>query len=327
MAMGVLVDPSFGFPLPIFGINYLDFQFRGRSDTQLAVLFGGVLLAGNLQRPKIGGTPIDVSVDFFGIAAPASDRVYVEGVERDAERVLTWPLTAGLNLGWQYTPFQKALVQYHLRYDAFVRDRTTAETFEVPDSGLTQGLGGQWELRRGGYSLLGSATWFARTNWGPWGPQDAIDPHPARTYAKYAAHLSKDWFFEPFQKVHVNVSYFGGSRLDRFSRYQFGLFDDTRIHGVPASGVRFDELAMVRGSYSLNIFEQYRLDLFVEQARGRDRAIDAVWQDLTGVGAAVNFRAPWNTILRADAGKSFLPARYKGVGTVVFQIMVLKPLN
>jgi hypothetical protein len=327
MAMGVLVDPSFGFPLPIFGINYLDFQFRGRSDTQLAVLFGGVLLAGNLQRPKIGGTPIDVSVDFFGIAAPASDRVYVDGVERDGERVLTWPLTAGLNLGWQYTPFQKALLQYHVRYDAFVRDRTTAETFEVPDSGLTQGLGGQWELRRGGYSLLGSATWFARTNWTPWGAQGDVDPHPSGNYAKYAAHLSKDWFFEPFQKVHVNASYFGGSRLDRFSRYQFGLFDDTRIHGVPASGVRFDELAMVRGSYSLNIFEQYRLDLFVEQARGRDRAIDTVWQDLTGVGAAVNFRAPWNTILRADAGKSFLPARYKGVGTIVFQIMVLKPLS
>jgi hypothetical protein len=105
------------------------------------------------------------------------------------------------------------------------------------------------------------------------------------------------------------------------------LFDDTRIHGVPASGVRFDELAMLRGSYSLNIFEQYRVDLFVEQARGRDRAIDAAWQDLTGLGAAVNFRAPWNTILRADVGKSFLPARYREVGSTVFQIMVLKPLN
>jgi hypothetical protein len=327
MALGVLVDPSFGFPLPIFGINYLDFEFRGRSETQLAVLFGGVLVAGNLQRPKVGGTPIDVSLDFFGIAAPASDRVYVDGVERDAERVLTWPLTAGLNLGWQYTPFQKALLQYHVRYDAFVRDRMTGEDFVVPDSTLTHGLGGQWELRRGGYSLIGSATWFARSSWKPWGPDDARDPQSSRTYAKYAAHLSKDWFFEPFQKVHLNASYFGGSRRDRFSRYQFGLFDDTRIHGVPASGVRFDELAMLRGSYSLNVFEQYRLDLFVEQARGRDRAIDAGWQDLTGLGAAVNFRAPWNTILRADVGKSLLPTRYREVGSTVFQIMVLKPLK
>ena len=37
--------------------------------------------------------------------------------------------------------------------------------------------------------------------------------------------------------------------------------------------------------------------------------------DVTGLGAAVNVRAPWNTILRADVGKSFLPARYRGVGS------------
>jgi len=34
-------------------------------------------------------------------------------------------------------------------------------------------------------------------------------------------------------------------------KYQFGLFDDTKIHGVPASGARFDDLAVMRGSYSL----------------------------------------------------------------------------
>jgi hypothetical protein len=327
MATGVLLDPSYAFPLPIFGINYLDFEFRGRADTQLAVLFGGVLVAGNLQRSKIGPTPLDLSLDFFGIAVPASDRLYRQDGEREAERLLTWPLSAGLNVGWQYTPFQKALVQYQTRYDAFVRDRTTSETFIVPDSALTQGLGGQWEYRRGGISLVGAGTWFARSSWTPWGPADALEERLSRTYAKYAVHLSKDWFFAVFHKVHVNGSYFGGSRLDRFSRYQFGLFDDTRIHGVPASGLRFDELAMVRGSYSLNILEQYRMDLFVEQARGRDQTLDDSWRDVTGLGAAVNFRAPWNTILRADIGKSFLPADYRGAGSTVVQIMVLKPLK
>jgi hypothetical protein len=91
--------------------------------------------------------------------------------------------------------------------------------------------------------------------------------------------------------------------------------------------VRFDDLGMVRGSYSFNIFEQYRLDLFLDQAWGRDRAADLSWQPLTGVGAAVSMRAPFNTILRADGGKSFLPSRYEQVGSVVFQVMVLKPLR
>jgi hypothetical protein len=326
LAIGVLVDPSFAFPLPIFGINYLNFEVAGRSDTQFALLFGGVLAAGNLQRPNIGGTPLDASVDFFGIAAPASDRLHGADGERPEERLLTWPLSAGLNFGWQYTAFQKAVLQYQLRFDPFVRDRTTAESFVVPSSTATHGLGATWEYRRAGYSAVINGTWYRRSEWDEWGPAEALETG-ATSYAKYAAHLSKDVFLSTFQKIHLNVAYFGGTRLDRFSRYQFGLFDDTRIHGVPASGVRFDDVGMVRGSYSFNLFELYRLDLFVDQAWGRDRSADGRWSPITGLGAAVNLRAPFNTILRADGGKSFLPARYDDVGSLVFQVMILKPLK
>ena len=105
------------------------------------------------------------------------------------------------------------------------------------------------------------------------------------------------------------------------------MFDDTRIHGVPASGVRFQQLGAARGSYSFNIFDQYRLDLFLERAWGRDRTFDNTWQPLTGIGAAVNLRAPKNTILRADFGKSFLPDRYRGIGSATLQVMILKPLK
>ena len=122
MAMGVTLDPSYAFPLPILGINYLNFEFRGRQDTQLAMLFAGVLAAGNIQRPKLGGTPFDASVDFFAIAVPSSDRLYEASGEREAERLLTWPLTTGLNLGWQFTPFQKVSAQYQFRFDGYVRD-------------------------------------------------------------------------------------------------------------------------------------------------------------------------------------------------------------
>jgi hypothetical protein len=127
--------------------------------------------------------------------------------------------------------------------------------------------------------------------------------------------------------VHLNGAWFGGRRLDRFAKYQFGMFDDTRIHGVPASGVRFGEMAVARGSYSINIFEQYRMDLFLEQAWGRDRAFDDRWQPITGTGVALNFRTPWSTMLRIDAGKSFLPDRYRGVGSATLQVMLLKPLR
>jgi hypothetical protein len=327
MAMGVTLDPSYAFPLPIFGVNYLNFEFRQRPDTQLAVLFAGVLAAGNVQRSKIGRTPFDASVDFFAIAVPSTDRLYDASGEREAERLLTWPMTTGVNVGWQYTAFQKIAGQYHFRFDGYTRERTTSDEFRVPASTITNGLGAVWDYRRGGYSVALNGTWFGRVGWRDWGLPGEGDAEASSSYVKYGASVSRDFYFKVFHKIHLNAAWFGGRDLDRFAKYQFGMFDDTRIHGVPASGVRFGELGVLRGSYSFNIFEQYRLDLFLEQAWGRDRAFDDRWQPITGIGAAVNLRAPWNTILRADVGKSFLPDRYSGVGSATLQIMVLKPLR
>jgi hypothetical protein len=147
------------------------------------------------------------------------------------------------------------------------------------------------------------------------------------TYTKYTAGISRDWYFKAIHKIHLNGAWFGGQRLDRFSKYQFGMFDDTRIHGVPASGLRFQELAMARGSYSFNLLDLYRLDLFLEQAWGRDRDVAPAWRPVTGLGAAANLRVRWNMILRAEVGKSLLPSGYRDVGSTTFQILLLKPLR
>ena len=325
LAMGTLLDPSYSFPLPIFGINYLDFEF-GSPDTQLAVLFGGVLAAVNIQRAKLGRTPLDGSIDFFGIAVPSTDRVFDGSREREEQRLLTWPLTAGANVGWQYTPYQKVTAQYQFRYDAFVRERTTAESFRLPSSTMTHGFGAAWEFKRGGYSFQANGTWYGRGDWDAWGAEGA-DEASDRTYVKYTASVSRDFYIGPFQKLHLNAAWFGGLRLDRFSRYQFGLFDDTRIHGVPAAGIRFDDLRVARGSYSFNLLDQYRFDLFLDQGWGRDRSRTDKWRPLTGIGVAFNVRTPWSTILRVDVGKSFLPEEYSGQGSATAQIMLMKPLR
>jgi hypothetical protein len=324
LAMGTTIDPSYDFPLPVVGLNYLDFDFGG-PDSQLALLFGGVLVLGNLQRPKLAGSALDGSLDFFAIAVPGNDRVYDTGGEREEERLLTWPLSTGANLGFQFTSFQKVSAQYQLRFDGYVRDRTTADDFIVPRSTTSHGVGLAYEYRRGGYSVIANGTWFGRARWEPWGDPDAVT-RSSRTYTKYGLSVSKNIFLNAFTKVYLNASYFGGRRLDRFSQYQFGLFDDTRIHGVPSSGVRFAELAMVRGAWSFNVFDQYRFDVFLEGAGGRDLDTPS-WQRIVGLGMAFNVRAPWSTILRVDAGKSFLPDRYAATGSTVVQILLLKPLQ
>jgi hypothetical protein len=53
LALGVTYDPSFDFPLPLGGINYLDFNFLGK-DNQLAVVFGGVLALVDRMPGSVG---------------------------------------------------------------------------------------------------------------------------------------------------------------------------------------------------------------------------------------------------------------------------------
>ena len=173
--------------------------------------------------------------------------------------------------------------------------------------------------------MLAHATAYWRTTWARWGPEGSSFNPAAKDYTHYDAGVAKDFIFSTFNTIHLNGAYFGGDRLDRFSMYQFGLFDATRMHGVP-SAVRFGELAMLRGSYSFNLFDQYRFDLFLDHAIGRAADISNQWMNVTGVGLGLNLRAPRNTILRVDIGKGFLPDIYRGAGSTVVQILLLKPL-
>jgi hypothetical protein len=323
LAFGTVVDPSYEYPLPIVGLNYLDFDFMGE-DSQLALLFGGVLALVNVQRPRLLGSKVDGSLDLFAIAVSSRDEVFRGGEDLGGQQLRARPFSTGVNLGYQLTPFQKLSASYQLRYDAYGASDATAPDFVVPVDTVTNGVGLAYEYRRGGYTLQATAALHERASWQAWGGEGDYDP-AHRGYARYSASLSKD-FFAGVHKLRLNVAYFGGHDLDRFSMYQFGLFDETRIHGVPSARVRFPELAMLRASYSLNLLELYRLDVFLDQALGRDPYDSAQWHPLTGLGLGFNVRGPFRTLVRGELGKSFLPAVYEGAGSYSAQVTFFKPI-
>jgi hypothetical protein len=322
--IGVTYEPSHDYPLPLIGLKYLDFNFRGKGN-QLALVFGGVLALVNLQRPKLFGHPhLDASLDLFAIAVKGNDRTYDSTGERLDQRLTTRPFSTGINVGWQFAEFQKLLFSYQFRFDAFAVDPETSAAFRPPVSTATNGVGVSWEWKQGGFSFLAAGTQYGRVRWEPWGDPGDYRPEDQR-YSKYSAGLSRDYYFG-LQKVHLNAAYYGGHDLDRFSSYQFGMFDDNKVHGVPSAGVRFGELGMLRGSYSFNLLDQYRLDVFVDQAVGRDAQATGGWQNLTGLGIGGSLRGPRSTLLRIDIGKSFLAPQYRQPGTLTAQLQILKPL-
>ena len=88
---------------------------------------------------------------------------------------------------------------------AITRDTTTSDEFVVPSSTITNGLGGAYEYRRGGYSSSLNGAWYARSSWKPWGLADPTQPDggldtPQRTYVRYSANLSRDFFLGVFRK-------------------------------------------------------------------------------------------------------------------------------
>lgn len=323
LLLGVTFDPAYDFPLPLGGLNYINFAFHG-PDTQLAVLFGGVLALVNAQKPNLIGERVDGSVDLFAIAVPASDRVYDVGGERPGERVLTIPFTTGLNLGWRLTSALRVTTLYQFRFDAYFRDTTTAPDYQTPASTATHGAGVGLEWKQAGYSAAATWSGFARPDWREWGLPGDHDPRH-RTYSRRSVSLAKD-FFSSLHTVHLNAAYYGGHDLDRFSEYQFGFFDEHRIQGVPSAGVRFGELGLLRASYTFNLLDQYRVEVSVDRAYGRSGSKGQPWDGITGVGVGFLMRGPRQTMLRGDIGKSFLPRRFREPGSVVFQFQVLKPL-
>ena len=324
LALGTTIDPSFDFPLPIVGLNYLDFDFMDRG-AQFALLFGGIFGLGNIQKPGIFGGAFDASLDFFGIAIKSNDVVFDQDGKIEDESLTALPASLGFNLGWQATDLHKFTARYDLRYDHYGRDETTAEDFVTPTSTFTNGFTLGYEFRKRGYSLLGSSTYGRRAEWEPWGHVEEFDP-ATRSYWRYRAVLGKDFFFKTFHKIHVDGGWFGGERLDRFTKYQFGLFDETRVRGVPSTAVRFAELILARASYSFNVFDQFRIEVFYDLGWGDDRAQGLERVRFSGLGLGLNLRGPRHTIIRLDVGKGFLPESLRGAGTVVMQFLILKPL-
>jgi len=301
LAGGVFYDDSLDYPLPLGGVNYFSFDFRG-TGAQANVFFAGLLLNGTLSDPDFLGSRFDAGVDVFAIGIPFTNEQFRDGEEAPGEDVEVRPASIDLTLGRPLGAFAKVNLGYELGYSKFGRADDTAEEFVVPEDHLTHTVGLSARYNRAGWRLRLGGDWTHRSTWEAWGlPGQPFDPD-TEDYTRWSANVAKNFHLPKFQRVGLDLDYVDGSNLDRFSKYSFGFFSGVRVHGFQSAKVRAESAYGVHGSYGFELGEVFRLELVGDTVWATDEESGLDDDLLAGAGLVGQFLGPWQTLVQIDLG-------------------------
>ncbi len=316
---GVFYDDALDFPLPLAGLNYFSFDFKG-TGKQLNVFFGGALVTADLAEPRLFGSKFDAGADVFALGVPLTDTVWRNDDEVHEEEVETRSGNVGFKLGRPLGNFVKLSAEYTLAYFDYGTTDNTAPGFAPPENHLTHSLQLGGRFARAGWRMGVEGSMHRRGKWEPWGLPGNLDYFPeAREYSLWGATLSKNWYLPFFQKIGAEVNYLGGQDLDRFSKYEFGFFGASRVHGYQSDRVRADEVWAGHLSYGFEIGEALRLEAVVDAALASDEATGLDREQLAGVGINGTFLGPWQTVVNLDVG---VPVQGPDDGFVLYVVFL-----
>ena len=315
---GVFYDDSLDYPLPLAGANYLDFDFRGTGN-QLNLFFAGALATVNYADPRLAGSKWDLGGDAFLLAIPTTDSQYRDGVEQPGEEVQLQTGNVSIKVGRPLGNFVKLGAEYEASYRAYKTTSNTAEGFRAPSDHVRHSVELKARIARSGYSLGLSGSYNRRSSWEPWGLPDNPEYSPdQKDYLLWKAALAKSWYLPKFQKIGAELDSVGGSDLDRFSKYGFGFFGDTRVHGFPSGQVRAEKATLAHLSYGFEVGEVFRIEAVGDVAWATDPVSGLDNDLLAGAGLQGTFLGPWQTVVNLDVGVPLEGADDGLVAYVVF---------
>jgi hypothetical protein len=319
---GVIVDPNISIPLPFAGLSYVDFDLFG-TGTQFNGFFGGSYGQLALAVPSLGGSRWQLGARAFAIASSYNDRAFRAGEEVFAENIRQRPAHAS---AWVLRPIGARLAVragYEMDHTVFARAPETAVDFAVPANQLAHGIRVAVEGQRHGWAA--SAWWngVLRTGAERWGGAATGIERGARSFQRFGATASRSSSFGPSLVTRVEAAAMGGDRLDRFTRYSFGTFDN-RLRGYPAALVRYDRGVVVRGVAAWSA-RFVRLDGFLDTAVVRDRGYGTGYRTYTGTGAALEAPLPYGILAAVEWGFGFRGVNADGsLGTHVIRVSAMK---
>ncbi len=316
---GLFYDDALDFPLPLAGINYFSFDFRGTGQ-QVNAFFGGALLTVDVAEPRLFGSRFDAGADFFALAVPLADTVWRDDDEVHEEEVETRSGNVGFKLGRPLGNFVKVSSEYTLAHHDYGTTDNTIAGFVPPGNHLTHSLQLNGRFARAGWRVGLEGSLHRRSEWEPWGlPGNPDYFAEAQDYSLWGATLSKNWYLPYFQKIGAEVNYLGGSDLDRFSKYEFGFFGASRVHGYQSDRVRATEVTAGHLSYGFEIGEAFRLEAVADAALATDEDAGLDQELLAGIGVNGTFLGPWQTVVNLDLG---VPVQGPDDGFVLYVVFL-----
>jgi hypothetical protein len=321
MALGVLVDPNIGRPLPFAGVSYVDFDFLG-TGAQVNGFFGGVFAQLAWTLPSLGGSRWQAHGSAFAVLASYNDRAFSGGVERYEENLRQRPARLTVDVARPLWGQTRLRLGYELDYTRLDRADTTAAEFVVPVSPVVHGIRVGLEAHRGPWSTDAWWNGAVRQRWSAWGFPSS-DPSGA-AFQRFGASAARSFVLSPRAVARIDAAWMGGRGLDRFSRYGFDGFRNT-LRGYPTATVRYDRGAVGRGAVTWNAGRKVRLDGFLDGARVRDPGMGPGARTYVGLGAGLEAPLPLRALASVEWGYGFQARGRSGqTGTHVVRVTAYK---
>jgi hypothetical protein len=318
---GVFWDESLDFPVPLAGVNYLALDWRDTGN-QLNLFAAGPLLTANFAEPRLLGSKWDAGVNLFGFFLDRTDEIFREGEEVPAEEIDGRNASASFFLGHPLGSFAKLDLTYRVARNEYSRGEDTADDFVLPNDTTTQSASAELRYDRAGYRAVVSGSHHMRSDWDPWGLPGSTEFDPAqKDYDRWRVTLRKTWWLEKFRNFGLELTHLGGSDLDRFSRYDFGIFGDLGIPGYQSGLVRADEASGLEMSYGINFGEVVRIELEGASAWVTNEDTGLEDEMLSGVGLEGSLPLPWQLLSNFELGVGVVGP---GEGDISARLVFLK---
>ena len=299
---GGYYDASYDYPVPMVGIDYFSNDFLG-TGSQVNFFFAGVFLNANLADPSFLGSRWDAGVRLGGMGLAAEENLYRNGEEIEGEEVDSRWANLDLFLGHPLGAFGKIDLTCAFDYEDFGRSETTADDFVLPQDTLTRSLGLELTYSRGGYRLSGRVFSFNRSNWEPWGlPGNGEYDPAAKDYLRWRIGLAKSWWVTGLTKLSLRYEHLDGRDLDRFSKYGFDTFGDSRVAGYQRGLITASNADVVHLGYGFNLADVLRIELRGDAAWATDETTGLDRELLAGVSLNGTVIGPWQTVINFDIG-------------------------